>query len=368
MPPSPTPIKGNNAMATDVGGLSPDVRDHQAPISAGHNRGPKLFVDPGVCKHFIDCGPISLRTERIDSEHLKEFEAAIRSQGPEKIRQAAISNLLARSRANRDLSHQEYRILEGIASRCRWAYRYHCETLEALAWFTAAPPGNMRRPIEALTSLRLVARLNVPRRTGGRPIVYLTVICTAEDRSGQSVADLAQAAKLRGLSCESNHPDEGLQTVIAMVSPTDQTPSNLHSDGLQTIMAKGANHHHEEHTVNLTVESGLKKEVCPRPHKEGAADTPSFEAFWEAFPGPRKRAKAEAAKLFRKIVSGRHPGGHRATADELIDAARAYAASLPPSDLEFAPMPITWLNKARWLDPIPSKPLNKFDATKVRRG
>ena len=103
-------------MATDVGSLSIEVRE-QAPILTGHNRGPKLFVDPGVCKEFTDCGPISLRTERIDPEHLKEFEAAIRSHGPEKIRQAAISNFLARARANRNLSHQEYRILEGIASR-----------------------------------------------------------------------------------------------------------------------------------------------------------------------------------------------------------------------------------------------------------
>ena len=358
---------GNNAMATDVGSLSIEARNQQAPISAGHNRGPKLFVDPGVCKEFTDCGPISLRTERIDPEHLQEFEAAIRSHGPEKIRQAAISNFLARARANRNLSHQEYRILEGIASRVRWDYRYHCETLETLAWCTAAPPGNMRRPIEALTSLRLVARLNVPRRSGGRPIVYLTVICTAEDRSGQSVADLAHAAKMRGLSCETNHPDDGLQTIMAMVSHTDQTASNLHSDGLQTIMVKGANHHHEEHTVNLTVETGLKKEVCPGPLKEGAADIASFEAFWEAFPGPRKRAKAEAAKAFRKIISGRHPEGHRATAELLVDAALRYAASLSPSELDYAPMPSTWLNQARWLDPISTKPSKIFDPTKVRR-
>ena len=233
--------------------------DHQRPIPAGHNRGPKLFVDPGDCTEFADCGPIALRSDRVSPEHLDEFYKAVCTQGSEKVRQSAISNFLARARASPAVSHQAYRILEGIASRCRWDYRYHCETLETLAWCTAAPPGNMRRPIEALIRLGLVARLNVPRRTGRRPIVYLTVICTAEDRSGQSIADLAQAAKLRGLSCRSNHPEDGLQTIMAMVSHTDDPPSNLYSDGLQTIMVKGANHHHEEHTVNLTVETGLKK-------------------------------------------------------------------------------------------------------------
>ena len=354
-------------MATDAGGLS-EPCDHQAPILAGHNRGPKMFVDPGVCQDFTDYGPISLRSDRASPEDLREFYDAVRSHGSERVRQGAISNFLARARANPALSHQAYRILEGIASRCRWRYRYHCETVESLAWFTAGSPGNMHRPLEALTNLQLIARLDVPRHTGGRPVAYLTVTCTAEDRSGQSLEDLAQAAKLRGLSCEPNHPDDGLQTITAMVSHTEQPPSNLHGDGLQTIMVRGANHHHEEHTVNLTVETGLKKEVCPGPPKEGAADTASFEAFWEAYPGPRKRAKAEAAKAFRKIISGRHPEGHRATAELLVDAALRYAASLSPSELDYVPMPSTWLNQARWLDPISTKPSKIFDPTKVRRG
>ena len=355
-------------MATDAGSLLPELVDHQTPILTGHNRGPKLFVDPGVCHDFTDCGPIALRSDRVSPDQLNEFYNAVCTQGSEKVRQSAISNALARARANPEVSHQAYRILEGIASRVRWRYRYHCETVENLAWFTAGSPGNMHRPLEALTKLRLVARLDVPRHSGGRPVAYLTVICTPEDRSGQSLEELAQAAKLRGLSCEPNHPDDGLQSILAMVPHTERPPSNLHGDGLQAIMVKGANHHHEEHTVNLTVETGLKKEVCPGPLKDGAADTASFEAFWEAYPGPRKRAKAEAAKAFRKIIGGRHPEGHRATAELLVDAALRYAASLSPSDLDYAPMPGTWLNQARWLDPISTKPSKIFDPTKVRRG
>ena len=365
MPPSPTT---DNAMATDVGGLSPEPCDHTTPILTGHNRGPKLFVDPGVCKDFTDCGPIALRSDRVRPNLLDEFYKAVCTHGPEKVRQSAISNCLARARANPELSHQAYRVLEGIASRSRWRYGYHCESLETLAWSTAASSCNMRRPLEALTSLSLVARLDVPRLSGGRPVVYLTVICTAEDRSGQSLDDLARVAKLRGLDCESNRPDDELQSVMVTVSHTKPPASNLQGDGLQTFPMTTANLHYDDHTVDLTVETGLKKGTCPRPPKTGAADASRFEEFWEAFPGPRRRGKAEAAELFHKIVGRRHPKGHHATADELLDAVRRYAASLSTSDVEYAPLPSTWLNKARWLDPIPDKPVKKFDPTKVRRG
>lgn len=72
-----------------------------------------------------------------------------------------------------------------------------------------------------------------------------------------------------------------------------------------------------------------------------------FEQFWRTFPAGRKRAKGKCRWMFRNIASKSH-FLHRATADEMIAAAREYAASKP--DPQFVPMPLTWLNQGRWED------------------
>ncbi len=85
--------------------------------------------------------------------------------------------------------------------------------------------------------------------------------------------------------------------------------------------------------------------------KEGGGDL--FEAFWQAFPKGRKQAKGEAHTTFKKIVAGKHKVGF-ATAAELIEGARRYAATKP--DPDYTPMPITWLNQGRWMDDVPVAP------------
>ena len=142
-----------------------------------------------------------------------------------------------------------------------------------LAFLTSASDGgNMWRPLDALLKCRLIARLSVPRLLGGRPVAYFTVICTSEDRSGQSHADLVHVAKERNLPFEDYDggpilQDEGSQ-FKAKVLPAQNGRAILHGEGMQTFIAKGANLHIEEHNVEVTVEKGIKEEP-PNPHAGG---------------------------------------------------------------------------------------------------
>lgn len=85
-----------------------------------------------------------------------------------------------------------------------------------------------------------------------------------------------------------------------------------------------------------------------------------FEVWWQAYPScSRKVGKGECKSLFREAITGkRRPNAKRtsakiaeygkATAEELIAAVRAYAASDP--EPKYIPAPMTWLNQGRWLD------------------
>lgn len=92
-----------------------------------------------------------------------------------------------------------------------------------------------------------------------------------------------------------------------------------------------------------------------------------FEVWWQHYPNSvRKVAKGECKALFREAITGRRrPNAKRvsakildygkATAEQLIAAVRAYAATKP--DPEYTPAPATWLNQGRWLDgPQPGQP------------
>jgi len=74
-----------------------------------------------------------------------------------------------------------------------------------------------------------------------------------------------------------------------------------------------------------------------------------FEEFWKAFPKGRKKGKGRAKALFRQIARGGHHS-LKASTDELIAAAKAYAATKP--DPQFTPMPQTWLSGGRWDDEL----------------
>src|SRR5262249_23762402 len=100
----------------------------------GHN---SRAVDPGPATDFEDKGPLAIRKDSVPPGDLNAFYEAICSQGNADVRQTAISNMLARARANPAIRHHDYRLLEQIASCTRWEYRYCCQSNRALAYFAA---------------------------------------------------------------------------------------------------------------------------------------------------------------------------------------------------------------------------------------
>lgn len=77
-------------------------------------------------------------------------------------------------------------------------------------------------------------------------------------------------------------------------------------------------------------------------------DDSRFDEFWEVY--PRRIAKKEAMKKFDKAVKdGVDP-------QELIDGAKAYAASVAGKEQKYIAHPTTWLNQGRWEDETTTTP------------
>lgn len=66
-----------------------------------------------------------------------------------------------------------------------------------------------------------------------------------------------------------------------------------------------------------------------------------FEDFWQVY--PKKVGKGQARIAFRSALK-------KATKDELIAAAQAFAQQHAATDKQFIPHASTWLNGERWLD------------------
>jgi DNA-binding transcriptional MocR family regulator len=66
-----------------------------------------------------------------------------------------------------------------------------------------------------------------------------------------------------------------------------------------------------------------------------------FEEFWQIY--PRKVGKGQARLAFKTAL-------RKATKDELVSAASAYAESVRSTEQNFIPHASTWLNGERWLD------------------
>ena len=130
------------------------------------------------------------------SVRLERFLAAIRSHGDQAIRQSAISNALHRARADRKVSHVQYRLLEQTASRTRWVARYSSEPQEVRAWFASLKSGsNVGRFDAALVAQGYVVTIEVPRVSGGWPLVFSTIQCSSGDRTGESHGELLGRAR-----------------------------------------------------------------------------------------------------------------------------------------------------------------------------
>src|SRR5262249_23698729 len=74
----------------------------------------------------------------------------------------------------------------------------------------------------------------------------------------------------------------------------------------------------------------------------------AFDLVWVAYPaGPNKTARGGAQDTFTEIVTGRHRT-RKATAQEILDGARRYAAKRP--NPTYVLKPKRWLNEGGWDD------------------
>jgi hypothetical protein len=178
-------------------------------IGGSHSASVVLDRDPGPDHDFIGLGPVAI-SAKVGPVDRERFYKAIRSQGPEEIphpndeagktsfnvRRRAIDMAKERARMDRRLSHAAFRVFEAVASRCKWKHRYLWLSMEMLSYLAAQNPGNnnVARYVDQAVALGYVADIYVASQWGGRPKRYLTVVCTAADRTGQTLADIAAAA------------------------------------------------------------------------------------------------------------------------------------------------------------------------------
>lgn len=88
---------------------------------------------------------------------------------------------------------------------------------------------------------------------------------------------------------------------------------------------------------------GAQQDTGRRRRKNQDAEPPGFAAFYDAM--PLKRDPDDAAKAFRKVIDA-----GKATPEQLLAGARAYAAERMGQDPKFTKHPATWLNKGSWKD------------------
>jgi len=101
-----------------------------------------------------------------------------------------------------------------------------------------------------------------------------------------------------------------------------------------------------------------------------AVDEHSFDAFWAVFPRGRKAKKADARRIFKAIISGKHRD-LKASAKELVDGALRYGLAMGEHH-PYVMMPSTWLNGGCWEDEDLAPPeaalLPTFEAKAGRSG
>ena len=91
---------------------------------------------------------------------------------------------------------------------------------------------------------------------------------------------------------------------------------------------------------SLIKNSLIKNSVVPPP----ALIEDSFDVFWNCY--PKKVAKRAARRAFKNALK-------RVGAQEIIDAARRFAAEREGEAVRFTPHASTWLNADRWADEVP---------------
>lgn len=92
------------------------------------------------------------------------------------------------------------------------------------------------------------------------------------------------------------------------------------------------------------VEAKLNPEPEPEPEPiKNLSKNDLFDSFWETY--PKRSGKGKARESWLKAIK-------KSTAQDILDAAKAYAGSKDLPEFQFIPMPATWLNQERWNDDI----------------
>lgn len=134
--------------------------------------------------------------------------------------------------------------------------------------------------------------------------------------------------------CESDGPTVDAQQVTDGIASTTLAPCK-----------QDASPETETETEPPPTPQRGKPSVCKK-RKPRVGVSPSFDAFWTAY--PRKVAKDKARKAFRKI---------NPNAELLAEMLRAVDAQKKAKDWlkeggQFIPHPVTWLNGRRWEDEL----------------
>lgn len=148
------------------------------------------------------------------------------------------------------------------------------------------------------------------------------------------------------------NPDHGLGLrTEANVGPSDGQGLGLHTSTLTKQVKRMATPGSSEKSQDgptagssedLTEASSDEFSLL-EPEDAGPSIEDQFEEFWSHW--PRKVKKPKALDAFVKAVKEK-----RATAETIIDAARAYAASPDLPEKRFIPHPASWLNADQWND------------------
>lgn len=109
------------------------------------------------------------------------------------------------------------------------------------------------------------------------------------------------------------------------------------------------NAYQTDNPVPVPVPNTTSKEVVLTRENENEK---LFEQFWAVW--PKRVDKGRARKAWLKALK-------KADAETIIGAAAQYAASPFRPEMQFVPMPATWLNGERWLDdaPVPAQVVTK---------
>jgi hypothetical protein len=220
--------------------VSPSGNNNGARHAIGRNSGVgvALDADPGLGHDFVENGPVAI-SGKVSPADRDRFYAAIRSQGPEqvdnpegdkrpfKVRQRAIDMAKERARRDKRVSHLAFRVFDAVASRCKWKHRYYWQSMEMLSFITSQNPdhSNAARYVDQLVHLGYLADIYVPSEIGGRNKRYLTVVCTAADRTGQTLDDIAAAARDKDILGASENLEEITATDAGSVG--DPRPEDL---------------------------------------------------------------------------------------------------------------------------------------------